>query len=62
MASVSGEGADGPKADEAGLEEGLHCLVLTTFLPGAKGGEELDVGVVAGCDCVQVKFMAMVCL
>ena len=54
MASVSGEGADGPKADEVGLEE-LHCLVLTTFPPGAEGGEELDVGVVAGCDCVQVK-------
>ena len=53
--SVSGEGADGPEADEVGFEEGLCCLVLTTFQPGAEGGEELDVGVVAGCDCVQVK-------
>ena len=50
MASVSGEGAD-----EVGLEEGLRCLGLTTFRPGAEGGEELGVGVVAGCDCVQVK-------
>ena len=53
--SVSGEGADGPEADEVGFEEGLCCLVLTTFQPGAEGGEELDVGVVAGFDCVQVK-------
>ena len=53
--SVSGEGADGPEADEVGFEEGLCCLVLTSLQPGAEGGEELDVGVVAGCDCVQVK-------
>ena len=45
------EGADGP---EIGVR-GLRCLVLTTFQSGAEGGEELDVGVVAGCDCVQVK-------
>ena len=38
-----------------GFEEGLCCLVLTSLQPGAEGGEELDVGVVAGCDCVQVK-------
>ena len=50
VASVSGEGSD-----EVGLEEGLRCLVLTTFQPGAEGGEELGVCVVAGCDCVQVK-------
>ena len=50
VASVSGEGAG-----EVGLEEGLRCLVLTTFQPGAEGGEELGVCVVAGCDCVQVK-------
>ena len=50
MASVSGEGAD-----EVGLEEGLRCLVLTTFRPGAEGGEELGVCVVTGCGCGRVK-------
>ena len=29
-------------------------MVLTIFQQGAEGGEELDVGVVVGCDCVQV--------
>ena len=50
-AGVLGEGADGPEVGE----RGLRCLVLTTFQPGADGGEELDVVVVAGCDCVEVK-------
>ena len=30
-------------------------MVLTTFQPGSDNGEELDVVVVAGCDCVEVK-------
>ena len=47
-ARVSGERADGP-------EVGERCMVLTTFQPGSDGGEELDVVVVAGCDCVEVK-------
>ena len=51
MARLSGEGADEPEVGE----RGLRCLVLTTFQPGADGGEELDVAVVAGCDCVEVK-------
>ena len=36
-------------------ERGLRRLVLTTFQPGVEGGEELDVAVVAGCACVEVK-------
>ena len=47
-ASVSGEGADGPEADEAG-EPGLLCLVLSTFQPGVKGG------LVVGCGSMQVE-------
>ena len=50
-ATVSGEGADEPEVGE----RGLRCLVLTTFQPGADGGEELGVAVVDGCDCVEVK-------
>ena len=33
----------------------MRCLGLTTFQPGEGGGEELDAGVVAGCDCMQVE-------
>ena len=36
-------------------ERGLRCLVLTTFQAGSDNGEELDVVVVAGCECVEVK-------
>ena len=49
-AGVLGEGADGPEVGE----RGLRCLVLTTFQAGSDNGEELDVVVVAGCDCVEV--------
>ena len=42
---------DGLDTDRVG-EQGLCFLVLTTFQPGV---EELDIGIVAGCDCVQVK-------